>query len=264
MRSIEEINMKYAPWKFEKLASTEFGIALWEFLKKKETFIRMQTASRLKRAAVEGIAQELEILFPDELKELKNSTYFLRCKQMIGHMIRQIMDYHEYEICMRNVRVVSPGIFSKGTRYKLKKLVAVNYSKHVPKYESLLVITENKNLLDGLEKISSKHEITLNVRKQSTLNILEDLYTATCDGLIIDPELITEGTYNDLLSWFNDLRVDYLDLLDNEKMSCLEDFFDKDIEKNLVIGPRFLCDLSKRSYVEVLSFIDNYYLGVDN
>lgn len=251
--------MNYSPWKFDKLASTDFGIALWTFLTKKETFVRMQTASRLKRPAVEGIASELEIRFYDEIEKLKKSSGFLRYKQMIGHMIRQVMDYYEYEIYMKNVRVVSAGIFSKGARYKLKELSATNYSQFVPHRESLMIITKNEKLMSGLEIISSKYEITLNCRTQSTLDIHEDIYMGSCDGLIIDPVLLTDESYEELLGWFNDLRINEQDLFDDEKMKCLEESFDKDNEGNLIIAPRFLCDLGKRNYQEILNFIENYY-----
>ena len=108
--------MEYDAWKFAKLAESDFGKKLWKFLNERETFIRMETATRLKRPAVEGIAEELLIKFNEEIKNLNNSDY-LRVKQMIGHMIKQVMATHNYHVFMKNVRVLSANLFSKGTRY---------------------------------------------------------------------------------------------------------------------------------------------------
>lgn len=109
--------MKYDAWKFVQLAEKDFGKKLWEFLNERETFIRMETATRLKRPAVEGIAEELLLKFNEEINNLNNSDY-LRVKQMIGHMVKQIMLENDYEVFMKNVRVISTNLFSKGTRYK--------------------------------------------------------------------------------------------------------------------------------------------------
>jgi len=110
--------MEYDAWKFVQLAESDFGKKLWKFLNERETFIRMETATRLKRPAVEGIAEELLIKFNKEIKNLNNSDY-LRIKQMIGHMVKQVMASHDYLVFMKNVRVISSKLFSKGTRYKL-------------------------------------------------------------------------------------------------------------------------------------------------
>ncbi len=109
--------MKYEAWKFNKLAESEFGKELWKFLNLQETFIRMETASRLKRPAVEGIAEELKIHFKKNFNDLDKSE-FLRIKQMIGHMVKQVMASHDYEVFMKNVRVISTDLFTKGTRYQ--------------------------------------------------------------------------------------------------------------------------------------------------
>ena len=108
--------MKYNAWKFVQLAETEFGKQLWEFLNKHDTFIRMETATHLNRPAVEGIAQELKLRFYEDLK--KTDPDFLRKKQMIGHMTKQVMAEHGYEVFMKNTRVITSDLFSKGTKYK--------------------------------------------------------------------------------------------------------------------------------------------------
>lgn len=108
--------MKYDAWKFVKLAETELGEKLWGFLNEHDSFIRMETATRLKRPAVEGVAEELLIKFKDEFDSL-DKLVFLRVKQMIGHMTKQVMAAHGYQVYMKNVLVLSTNLFSKGTRY---------------------------------------------------------------------------------------------------------------------------------------------------
>ena len=108
--------MEYDAWKFVQLAESEFGKKLWKFLNEREAFIRMETATRLKRPAVEGIAEELLIRFDEEIKSLDDSNN-RRVKQMIGHMVKQVMAAHNYHVSMKNVRVISSDLFSKGTRY---------------------------------------------------------------------------------------------------------------------------------------------------
>jgi len=109
--------MEYDAWKFVKLAESDLGKKLWAFLNERETFIRMETATQLKRPAVEGAAEQLKIKFGEEISKLNGSDY-LRTKQMIGHMTKQVMENNNYEVFMKNVRVISSDLFSKGTRYK--------------------------------------------------------------------------------------------------------------------------------------------------
>ena len=42
----------------------------------------------------------------------------LRIKQLIGHMVKQIMKAHVYVVDRQGVRIVSCQVFSKGTRYR--------------------------------------------------------------------------------------------------------------------------------------------------
>ena len=72
--------MEYRAWKFEKLAGSDLGIKLWEFLNEKDSFMIMETATRLKRPVVEGIAEELKRNFYEEISELENSIIFALSK----------------------------------------------------------------------------------------------------------------------------------------------------------------------------------------
>jgi hypothetical protein len=109
--------MKYDAWKFEKLAETDFGKQLWDFLNRYDSFIRMETASLMNRPAVEGIVKPLKERFQSELTNY-DASQLMRIRQMIGHMTKQIMAKHEYEVKMRNVKVLTGNFFNKGTRYQ--------------------------------------------------------------------------------------------------------------------------------------------------
>lgn len=93
----EIVKLNYDPWKFTELYETEIGQALWEFLCQQENIIRAETAVDLRRTCVEALERPLNETFGDELQKImdqdtsKGENKFLRIKQMIGHMIGQIM-----------------------------------------------------------------------------------------------------------------------------------------------------------------------------
>jgi len=101
-------------WKFTKLAESKLGVELWEFLTQHDNIIRMETASDLSKPAVKALTRHLLEKFGDQVRGF-------RVKQMIGHMIRQIMECHNYDLEQRNV-LVNDGLFNKATRYKLRAL----------------------------------------------------------------------------------------------------------------------------------------------
>lgn len=104
---------KYNPGVFKKIYETELGENLWDLLNQHDNFIRMETASKLFRPAVEAVLDELLKVFGDTVRED-------RVKQMIGHMIRQIMEQHGLHIDAQNVKVRSGNLFSRATRYIYK------------------------------------------------------------------------------------------------------------------------------------------------
>ena len=109
--------MKYDPWKFKALYETKLGNNLWDFLNEHDNIIRMETASLLRRPAVEGIAKHLKKRFNSEIKNLRQEGKLLRVKQMIGHMVKQIMIKHGFEVYKKGVKVITDDLFSKATRY---------------------------------------------------------------------------------------------------------------------------------------------------
>lgn len=108
---LPNINVKYDPQNFCDLFETELGAGVWEFLIRADNVIRMETASFLERAAVEPLAPGLVAEFgPDIAQD--------RIKQMIGHMVRQIMEAAGYEIDRPGLRITRESLFSSGARYQ--------------------------------------------------------------------------------------------------------------------------------------------------
>jgi hypothetical protein len=105
--------MKYDSWKFTKIAESKLGIDLWDFLTHHDNIIRMQTASDLGKPAAKALTRHLLNKFGDQVREF-------RVKQMIGHMIRQILKNNGYELEQRNVKV-DDGLFNKASRYQLRE-----------------------------------------------------------------------------------------------------------------------------------------------
>lgn len=102
-------NDEYAAGTFRSLADTALGRDLWQFLTEELTVARLETATDLAKPAVFGIEEQL-------LQRFGNVVADDRVKQMIGHMVRQIMESKGYRIDRRDVTIAS-ALFSKGTRY---------------------------------------------------------------------------------------------------------------------------------------------------
>jgi len=103
--------LRYDPQHFRDVAESEIGVALWNFLTRSDTVIRLETASYLERAAVEPIGPYLLAEFGPEVAED-------RLKQTVGHMVRQVMEQLGYELVQPGVRMVK-GMFTTGARYQL-------------------------------------------------------------------------------------------------------------------------------------------------
>ena len=105
--------MKYFPGNFEDLAKSKLGTSLWKFLTSREAVLMMRTASKLGRPAVEGVGEEL-------LEEFGTHICRDRIKQMIGHMVRQILENEGYHLVRQGVSVRTGGLFSKASCYEKK------------------------------------------------------------------------------------------------------------------------------------------------
>lgn len=101
---------EYEAGSFQALAETKLGKDLWKFLNREQIVTRLDTATDLGNPAVAGIEEPL-------LAEFGDAVLDDRVKQMIGHMVRQVMEAEGYEIEKQNVKI-SSALFSKGTRYR--------------------------------------------------------------------------------------------------------------------------------------------------
>ena len=100
----------YSPEKFASLYASELGQRIWAFLTRPENVARLETASELGKPAVEGIEEQL-------LAEFREEVLADRVKQMVGHMVRQILEQRDWVLDQTDVKVQSVP-FSKAARYR--------------------------------------------------------------------------------------------------------------------------------------------------
>lgn len=103
----------YIPENFDNSYNTPLGRRMWAFLNEQRTIDAMLVATSLGKPALGGIEQMLLESFGGDIEELIADRF----KQMIGHMVRQVMAFHGFEIEQQDVKVTS-AIFSRATRYK--------------------------------------------------------------------------------------------------------------------------------------------------
>jgi hypothetical protein len=101
---------RYNPEMFEPLYASELGQRIWAFITLPVTVARLETASQLSKPAVEGIAEQL-------LDEFREDILADRVKQMVGHMVRQIMEQQGWILDQTNVKINSVP-FRKAARYR--------------------------------------------------------------------------------------------------------------------------------------------------
>lgn len=90
---------------------TALGQRLWPWLNSEVNVVRLETASNLGRPAAEALDEPLLVEFGTEILDD-------RVKQMLGHMIRQVLERRGYIIDQQNVKVTTGAPFSRATRYK--------------------------------------------------------------------------------------------------------------------------------------------------
>ena len=123
------MKLSYDPWNFVDLYETELGKKIWEFLIRKENIIRAETAIDLKRTCIEALERPLNKEFSSQFVKLHRedlklgANKILRLKQMIGHMVGQIMISKGFEKDKQGVilpmkKKKQALVFSKATRFK--------------------------------------------------------------------------------------------------------------------------------------------------
>jgi hypothetical protein len=100
----------YNPQNFADMFAKPLGQKLWDFITRPDNIIRMETASHLRRVAVEPLG-------PILLQEFGAQIHRDRIKQLIGHMARQVLEHRGYKVDRGNVRIARKGLFTSGTRY---------------------------------------------------------------------------------------------------------------------------------------------------
>lgn len=99
---------------FSDVSSTQLATDLWVFVNNEMSITAMETASYLKRPAVEGLEWLLIKNFPiDEVRQR-------RIKQMLGKMVKQVMQARSYEI-EKVAKTLRGKLFKTGTRYVIVK-----------------------------------------------------------------------------------------------------------------------------------------------
>ena len=101
---------RYSPGPFAPTADTVLGRGLWSFLLEEANIQAMEVATDLGAPAVAGIEEGL-------LRKFGEDVLDDRIKQMIGHMVRQVMEGRGFVIDQMEVRMKSVP-FVKGTRYR--------------------------------------------------------------------------------------------------------------------------------------------------
>lgn len=102
--------LSYKPEKFASLYATDLGQRLWVYLTSRETIARLDTACQLSKPAVEGIEEDL-------LDQFKEEVLPDRVKQMVGHMVRQVLEAEGWVLDQSDVKVQS-ALFAKASRYR--------------------------------------------------------------------------------------------------------------------------------------------------
>ena len=97
---------------FVELYRTEQGQKLWQFLNTEKSIIQMKTASDLNKPALLGIEKDLLrsglMQTKEQIENLKiDGKIYDRTKQMLGAMVRQVMESEGYQLHSKNMRVVT-------------------------------------------------------------------------------------------------------------------------------------------------------------
>lgn len=110
--------MQYNPESYSTTFENQGGAEIWAFLTERENTIRMETATYLSRPAIEPMSPLLYERFGHKIT-------VDRIKQMMGHMVRQIMEQRGYRLQQGNVKITSQSnIFSRASRYSAIEEVA--------------------------------------------------------------------------------------------------------------------------------------------
>ncbi|CAM3429042.1 hypothetical protein [Shewanella pealeana] len=100
-----------------QLAKTFEAELLWDFLCSPENQIRMETATFLRKPALEPLSPYLREKFEFFRVESADKATFDRFKQLAGSMTKQVMKELGYELEKNSVTVLRGGVFKTASRY---------------------------------------------------------------------------------------------------------------------------------------------------
>lgn len=90
------------------------GYDLWRWMWRDDNIVRLETASDLRKVAIEALQHQLELDFDDELIRL------YRVKQMIGAMARQVLEHRGFEWVGKDYKCPTGDIFTTGAKFRRK------------------------------------------------------------------------------------------------------------------------------------------------
>lgn len=96
---------------FTEIATSDIGNELWDFLNSDLVVACLETTTYLQRPAIEGIQPLL-------LSRFGPDVWTDRLKQVVGKMVRQIMEQRGYHLEKTGVKIRVRDLFSIGTRYQ--------------------------------------------------------------------------------------------------------------------------------------------------
>jgi len=116
---MKNLDIEYKPSSaLNNLSQTEEAKALWEYLCSPESLIRMETATYLRKPALEPFSPHLRTKFEFFRAETTEKSSFDRYKQLAGSMTRQVMEALGYEHEKSSVNVLTGEVFKTASRYK--------------------------------------------------------------------------------------------------------------------------------------------------
>ncbi|HQW54385.1 MAG TPA: hypothetical protein PLU69_10625 [Acinetobacter sp.] len=114
-------DFKFVTKTFGALYATEQGQRIWRYLNEETSVIRMMAVSDVGKPALLAVESRLISdfgVFERENVTEENKAQFDRLKQMIGAMVRQILEYYGYKLHSNNVKVPSSKVFYSASLYK--------------------------------------------------------------------------------------------------------------------------------------------------
>ena len=110
LQKIDLSGFRYRPEHFT-LGRPIVQNALWNLVLRPENVIRMEAVTAVERPAVEALSEPLIAEFGRDIAQPS-------IKQMVGHMVRQVMEALEYEVDRQRVRITRPGLFATGMTFR--------------------------------------------------------------------------------------------------------------------------------------------------